>query len=105
MRRNPQPTMVHLVFELLQSTDSMLATADVAAQTGVGRHDSFKTLHYLRSRHAVEWVRQGSVDYWFATPQSDDRVRHIAERTPELNGRRSRRIVITITTQPQPQDH
>lgn len=101
MRPSAQPTMVHLVFDLLKHADEMRNTFEIAAEVRISRRDAFKSLNYLRSRNAVAWVRQDGVDCWFATPTSDNRVRHIDERVPEVNGRRSRRrtILVTITAQ------
>lgn len=91
--RDKRPTYTHLVLEALVHWPSDFATLRQLVQaTGATVNQVPAALHHLRKRRAVDVVIESSGDgFWYATPEDDDRTRHLEERTPEERPRKPRK--------------
>lgn len=92
-RRDKRPTYTHLVLEALVHWPSDFAALRQLVQaTGANVHQVSAALHHLRKRRAVDVVIESNGDgFWYATPEEDDRLRTLEERTPEERPRKPRK--------------
>lgn len=90
--RNPKaPTWTSLVEEALRKADDFMGAEALRAATGANPHQLSAALHHLHKRRAVDSVESNGRLWWFATPETDTRLRVVEERRPEDPGTRRRR--------------
>jgi len=92
------PSNVSIVLNCLIAVDDFVSTAEVRQITGLTSKATFVSLQYLQQRKAVITVEANGVVYWGATPNDDDRIRHIDEKRKEdeprvAKGTRTRRSI------------
>lgn len=89
--RNPKaPTWTSLVEEALRKADDFMGAEALRAATGANPHQLSAALHHLHKRRAVDSVESNVRLWWFATPDTDTRLRVIEARRPEDPGTRRR---------------
>jgi hypothetical protein len=84
MKRNREPTYVSLVFGFLCQVDDFFSVQQISAATGVPRKHVTNSLWALKMLYkAVDSVQSGQGNevqlFWFATPDTDTRIRQIKE--------------------------
>lgn len=89
-RADKKPTWSSLILELLKASDDFLNLDQIKAATGASNNQATATLTYLCRRHAIECVDSGNRLWWFATAESDDRMRTHDLRVEEPKGNRVR---------------
>lgn len=93
MRARKEPTCVSVVFETLLKVDDFRTGKQLQAETGLSCNQVSASLHELRKYSAAACLEENGQLFWFATPDKDQRTRVVNERVPEINPRKSRRIV------------
>jgi len=91
LNRDKQPTWTCRVMELLTKTDDFMTARQIRVAIGANENQVSAALIHLRRRHAVDCVEQDNALWWYATPETDDRVKRVDERVPEEPGTRCRR--------------
>lgn len=87
----PRPTWTFLVEEALRAADDFVGAPELAARTGGNTNQVSAALHALCRYRAVDCVSDAAGRlFWFATPDTDTRVRRCEERRPEEPGTRRR---------------
>lgn len=86
-----RPTIVHKVWEALRLADDFVTAATLSANTGCSRTQVWASLCHLQNHRAADCVTAPGGLWWFATPDTDNRVTVIEERKPEDKPRRARR--------------
>ena len=88
-----QPTCTSLVLEALVGSDDFLNNRKLMEATGCNIGQVSASTHHLRKRHAIDCVVEpDGVAWWYALPpESDNRMYHHDERTPETKPRRRRK--------------
>lgn len=79
-----------IVGDFLNKHDDFISTAGIADATGLTTLQLRQTLHWLRQCKAIDSVDSGGTLYWFATPETDTRVRTIDEHRREDEPRATR---------------
>ena len=87
-RNPPEPTWVSRVEDALRAADDFLPLGELMQLTGASYNRATAALHHLRRCHAADSVESGGRLYWFATPHTDTRARHVELRRPEDPGTR-----------------
>lgn len=82
------PTHVSLVEGALRAADDFLLPSTILAATGLRPIDVKASLVWLHSKQAANFIEERGQTFWFATPESDQRKRTIAERKAEGEGAR-----------------
>lgn len=49
----------------------------------------YRTLRHLKDHHAADFIFEAGCTYWYLTLDTDDRLRHVEERSPEDRERKS----------------
>lgn len=88
-----EPTCTSLVLEALRAKDNFMGYADLTKATGCTPNQVSAACFCLRKYRAVDVVVEADGrPWWFALPpESDQRYRPPAERTPESKPRKLRR--------------
>lgn len=87
--RHKQTTVTTLVLELL-STD-LLTQAQVRERLPqCNANQVSAALIHLHKRHAIGFIADEKTTLWYATPDTDDRIKRVDERAPETKPRRKR---------------
>ena len=92
MRAHREPTHTSLVLEALRARDNFMGYADLRRATGLSANQVSAACYDLRKYRAIDVVVEADGQpWWFALPpESDQRYRPPAERTPESKPRRRR---------------
>lgn len=94
-RADQVPTWTCKTAAALAAQDDFMSMEQLRAATGASVCQMSATLHHLSKRRAVESVRGGDGKlWWFATPETDDRMRPVEQRVVEPKGNRVRRVRI-----------
>jgi hypothetical protein len=84
MKKYKQPTWTTLTLELLKGRDDLMTVRQVAKEIGATLDQARASLIHLRKYRAVEVVVEpDGTAWWLATPENDNRCKHLDERTPE----------------------
>ena len=88
-----QPTCTSLALEVLRASDDFMDRKALMLATGCSNNQVDAATHHLRKRLAVDCVVEpNGVAWWYALPpESDNRSRHVDERTPEVKPRKLRK--------------
>ncbi len=89
-----EPTKTSLVERALTSADDFMTLEMVlaACHGAVSRHQGQAALHHLKLHAAVGAMEAEGALWWYATPDTDDRTRQVAQRAPEQVPRKPRRV-------------
>lgn len=79
------------VLEALIRADDFRTTRQLKALTGGDYNQIGAALSHLKKHRAADCLTCEGELWWFATPESDDRSRHVDERVLESVPRRTRR--------------
>jgi len=90
-KKPKEPTLTSLVEEALAASDDFMTTAMVLEATKMNRHQAEVTLHHLKNYKAISAMESDGKLWWYATPDTDTRIRHVEERVPEEAGSRRKR--------------
>lgn len=86
-----KPTFTFLVYEALRTADDFLTIKDLRTRVAELTHNrATASLSHLFKAKAVDFLRDGSVTYWFATPATDTRTLIIEEKRREEEPRKTR---------------
>ena len=91
MKRFKAPTCTHTVFRHLINADDFMTAQQIVASTTLNKNQVSASLHSLRHYKAVDCMDVDGVLWWFATPDTDARLRVVDERTPEAKPRKPRK--------------
>ena len=87
-----EPSFTQIVLAALIAADDFLSLEALQRETGLTTKSLRTALPYLRDVRAVDSVESGGRLFWFATPESDQRQRQIAERKREDEPRKAKRV-------------
>jgi hypothetical protein len=87
---NVETSYTKKVFDFLCAHDDFIRMKDIAAATGLDTRQLRQTLPWLRKCKAIDSVESGGVLYWYATPDTDQRMRTIDEHRREDEPRNAR---------------
>lgn len=98
-----RPTWTSVVMEHLVGLDDLVETRELRRQLGMVSRVLWATLCTLQRYRAVDCVASADGLHWFATPQTDSRVRHPKEIVEGIT-RRRRRPALLSATRSDPRD-
>lgn len=87
-RKTAVPTYQSRVEGELASAADFLTVEMICRRTGIDREHVFVALHSAFKYRAADFIKENGHTYWFATPSTDTRTKHVAERAPEEPGSR-----------------
>lgn len=90
MKRSTHTPFVKVIYTHLLKADGFVSFARLCSETGVGVNRTCAALCHLKKHKAADMVESGDVTYWFATPETDDRMREVQEIADEVKPRKSR---------------
>lgn len=99
--RLKQTTTTLLVFEVLTVATDFMTVAQLVRVTGRSSSAVSAALIHLRSHKAADFVWQGGVSYWIATPDTDNRIRTIQEIVMGSTRPRRRKFRISFNALPR----
>lgn len=91
VRKLKETTSTHIVLQYLINLDDFATAKQIQQATGVSGNRVGAALHELRKYKAVGVEDVQGTLYWYATPDSDTRMRTVLERVPEEPGSRKRK--------------
>ena len=91
MKRPKETTYTSIVYDYLCGADDFRKAAHVVEATKLTSGHVSTSLHALKAYRAVDCIEQDHSLWWFATPETDTRLRVVLERTPETKKRRLRK--------------
>lgn len=98
MTRNKETTWTTLVLETLIGRDDFMTYEMLREATGGNQNQIAAACHHLRNRRAIDCIIQPEgVAWWYATPDTDNRIREVKERRREEIGSRKRRKLRKLT--------
>lgn len=86
--RGRSPSHVSLVEDALRAADDFLLPSVLVQATGLRPVDVRTSLIHLFKYSAASFVEEGGQTFWFATPETDKRLRSLRQRAPEGDGHR-----------------
>lgn len=90
-KRLRQTTTTTLVMDHLRRVDDFVTARQLQAATGRNCNQVSAALHQLHVHRAVDCVASDRQLWWFATPDSDTRIRTVDEKAVEDKPRRPRK--------------
>jgi len=89
-----EPTKVSLVEKTLKAADDFLTIGMVIARChgAVTREQASASLHHLKHHKAADVMAAEGGLWWYHTPSTDTRTKHLEQRTPEERKRKPRRV-------------
>jgi hypothetical protein len=89
-----EATKVSLVEKALAKADDFLTIEMVIAQChgAVTREQASCSLHHLKKYRAADVMAAEGGLWWYSTPSTDTRTKHLDQRTPEERKRKPRRV-------------
>jgi len=95
--QDKKPTWTCRVMETLTGREDFMTAAQLRAALGCNINQMSAALIHLRRRQAIDCVVEpNGVAWWFATPETDDRSKHVDERVPEEKGSRKPRRASSV---------
>jgi hypothetical protein len=91
IRKHKEPTCVRRVEDALREADDFLTASLLAERTGLDGNHVNACVWHLAKYKAIEGLRVDDTLWWFLTPETDQRIRKVAERTPEGQPRKPRK--------------
>lgn len=89
MKATQEPTLISRIEEALAKADDFLTAKMIAEQTGIHSSRVLGILNSMRIYYkAFDCIEQDKALWWFATPETDKRTKHVAMRVPEGPGHR-----------------
>lgn len=93
-----EPTFILLVEKALQEANDFMLLSELMERTQLSTNRVTASLASLRSRKAADFMVEEHeyddihwiVTYWYATPETDTRIRKVEERVREEPGTRKR---------------
>lgn len=92
IKKDKQPTLVARVERALSEHDDFATMSTIVELTKLTRHQVEVTLHHLKNHKAVDAMEVDKMLWWYSTPGTDTRIRHVEERAPEAGPRRKRAV-------------
>lgn len=88
-----EPTKVSLVDKALKTADDFLTIEMVISRChgAVTREQAAASLHHLKHHKAADVMAAEGGLWWYSTPSTDNRTKHLDQRTPEERKRKPRR--------------
>jgi hypothetical protein len=83
-----RPTWVHLIYEALVKSDDFVQLSALRQLTGASINQATAALHHLAAHKAAASMVSDGRLWWYATPDTDTRIRTTDERVPEEPGTR-----------------
>jgi hypothetical protein len=90
--RGRSPSHVSLVGDALRAADDFLLPSVLVQATGLRPVDVRTSLIHLFRYSAASFVEEGGQTFWYATPETDKRMKVVRERTPEGDGHRGGKV-------------
>ena len=90
-RHAKDPTCTSLVEAVLVVADDFKTVRQLAAETRCTFDQVGAALHHMLRHQAVSFISDASGTWWYATPQTDNRIRVVAQRTIETAPRKPRK--------------
>lgn len=75
----------------MRIADDFVSTDMIRAATGFDFNRIGATLCHFKKYKAADCLPSGDQLWWYLTPESDTRTKHVDERVPEEKGNRTRR--------------
>lgn len=89
MKPTQKPTLISRIEEALAKADDFMTSKMIAEVTGIHSSRVRNILSNMRVYYkAFDCVEQDKALWWFATPETDTRTKHIDLRVPEGPGAR-----------------
>ncbi|MGD9674535.1 MAG: hypothetical protein AB7U98_13765 [Candidatus Nitrosocosmicus sp.] len=89
MKKNQEPTLISRIEEALAKADDFMTSKMIAAATGIHSSRVRSILNSMRIYYkAFDCIEQDKALWWFATPETDTRTKHVDLRVPEGPGHR-----------------
>ena len=82
----------------MREADDFVSTEMIRAATAYDFNRIGATLCHFKKHKAAECLSSGDQLWWYLTPETDTRVKHVDERVPEEKGTRNRRRRVAILT-------
>ena len=98
-KANRELTHVFRVEEALKILDDFVRVTDLRDLLKLTHNQVNAALRHLRNHKAAEALEVDGRLWWMHTPNTDDRIKHVDERTPEKGPRKpraGRKKVVTL---------
>lgn len=92
MKADKEPTFTYTVETWLAEQDDFKSFTEIRLGTGLSYNRVSAALSNARKFKAADFMVQDGITYWFLTPESDTRIRHVEEKAREDNPRKPRRV-------------
>lgn len=89
--KEKEPTFTSLVESWLSQQDDFRTVQEIVDGTGVNVNRVRAALHNAKNFKAASFLVDNGITYWYATPESDTRTKHVEERVREEPGTRRAR--------------
>ena len=86
-----QPSLVAKAEAHFHKVDDFVSMHGLRDGTGMTTSQACACLSHLKKHHAADCVQSDGELWWYLTPDTDTRVRHVEERIVEVPGTRTRR--------------
>lgn len=73
--KDKEPTYTHRVLSALVALNDFATSKQLRAITKIPSQGVLQSLYYLKKRQAVDAVSVEDVLHWFATPETDQRLK------------------------------
>lgn len=90
-RRAKDPTCTSLVEAVLVVADDFKTMRQLAAETRCTPNQVGAALSHLLKHQVAAFISDASGTWWYATPQTDTRIRVVTQRTIETAPRKPRK--------------
>lgn len=89
--KRKEPTSTSIVEQAMKNIDDFVTGQKLQEVTGLDSCHVSAALYCFKHYHAAECLEENGKLWWFLTPESDQRVKKVAERTPEMKPRKTRK--------------
>ena len=86
-----EPTFTSIIEGWLAKQDDFRTVKEIMEGTGVNQNRVCATLSHGKKYKAIDFMVDNGVTYWFSTPDTDMRTKHVEEKVREEPGSRRAR--------------